>query len=52
MFLKTPENFWFSEVFRGYRIRTWVRNGLTGEVNPNKIMHMTNHTAHGKSHCA
>ena len=27
--LKTPENFWFSGVFRGYKMGTLARNGLT-----------------------
>ena len=26
--LKTPENLWFSGVFRGYKIGTLARNGL------------------------
>ena len=26
--LKTPENFWFSGIFRGYKIGTLARNGL------------------------
>ena len=26
--LKTPESLWFSGVFRGYKTRTLVRNGL------------------------
>ena len=26
--LKTPENLWFSEVFRGYKMGTLARNGL------------------------
>ena len=26
--LKTPENLWFSGVFRGYRMGTLARNGL------------------------
>ena len=26
--LKTPENLWFSGVFRGYKMRTLARNGL------------------------
>ena len=28
--LKTPERFWFSGVFRGYRMEKKTRNGLTG----------------------
>ena len=28
--LKTPKNFWFSGVFRGYKMGTLARNGLTG----------------------
>ena len=27
--LKKPENIWFSGLFRGYKIGTLVRNGLT-----------------------
>ena len=27
--LKTPENLWFSGVFRGYKMGTLERNGLT-----------------------
>ena len=26
--LKTPENLWFSGVFRGYKMGTFARNGL------------------------
>ena len=27
--LKTPQNLWFSGVFRGYKIGTLAKNGLT-----------------------
>ena len=27
--MNTSENFWFSDVFRGYRSETFVENGLT-----------------------
>ena len=30
--LKTPENLWFSGVFRGYKIGTLARNGLCAYV--------------------
>ena len=33
--LKTSENLWFSDVFRGYRKRPMARNGLTENMNFN-----------------
>ena len=30
--LKTPENLWFFGVFKGYKIGTLVRNGLTVQI--------------------
>ena len=30
--LKTPENLWFSGVFREYKMRTLARNGLIGKL--------------------
>ena len=31
--LKTPENLWFSDAFRGYKMGTLARNGLMTELN-------------------
>ena len=36
--LKTPENLWFSGVFRGYKMGTLARNGL----KEGKIAHILN----------
>ena len=38
--LKTPENVWFSGVFRGYKIGTFARNELQISINLVNILNI------------